>query len=369
MNFEFSPEQDELRNQSRRFLQERCDSAAVRRVLDGQVPYDRELWAGLAELGYLGAGIPEEYGGVGLGYLELCVLAEELGRALAPLPFSSSIYLAAEFLKAAGSEEQKQSWLPRLANGSAIGTFALVEDFGAPSPAGIRTAFADGALSGTKIAVADGGIADFAVVAAQSGDGLGLYLVELDQPGVTREIVGTIDPTREHAALRFDRATAEPLGDKADGWRTIEAVNDRAAVLTAFEQVGGAEAALMMARDHARERMAFGRQIGSFQAIKHMLADMYVSLTLARSNAYYGAWALSQQHAELPIASATARVSATQAYQQCARNNIQVHGGMGFTWAADCHLHYRRANLLALNLGSLSQWEDALVERLRQRPS
>ncbi|RZK00828.1 MAG: acyl-CoA dehydrogenase, partial [Novosphingobium sp.] len=361
------PEQEELRRQSRRYLQGHCDSAAVRRVLEGENLYDRALWYGLAELGLLGAGIAENYGGAGLGYLELCVIAEELGRALAPVPFSSSIYLAAEFLKAAGSENQKRLWLPRLANGSAVGTFALVERGGAVDPDAIVTRYADGALAGGKMLVPDGGIADFAIVAARSEQGLGLYLVELDQDGVERSSLGTVDPTREHSSLRFEAALAEPLGDPASGMELIETISDRAAVLTAFEQVGGAEAALFMARDYARERMAFGRQIGSFQAIKHMLADMYVSLTLARSNAYFGAWALSQDNADLPAAAATARVSATQAYLQCARNNIQVHGGIGFTWAADCHLHYRRANLLALSLGGPSQWEDALVTRLRRR--
>ena len=160
---------------------------------------------------------------------------------------------------------------------------------------------------------------------------------------------------------------AEPLGAPGEGLRLISEVFDRAAVITAFEQIGGADRALEMARDYALERMAFGRPIGSFQAIKHMLADMYVSATLARSNGYYGAWALSTGAAELPEAAATARVSATQAFQHCAKNNIQVHGGMGFTWAFDCHLFYRRSNLLSVNLGSLSQWEDTLIQRLRAR--
>ena len=184
---------------------------------------------------------------------------------------------------------------------------------------------------------------------------------------MTRESVATIDPTRSHAKLTFNGAAAEPLGAAGEGWATIQAVYDRAAVLTAFEQVGGADRALEMARDYALERMAFGRPIGSFQAIKHMLADMYVSATLARSNSYYGAWALSTGAAELPEAAATARVSATQAFQHCAKNDIQVHGGMGFTWEFDCHLYYRRANLLALNLGSLSQWEDKLIDRLQTK--
>ena len=177
----------------------------------------------------------------------------------------------------------------------------------------------------------------------------------------------TIDPTRSHARLTFAGAPADRLGAAGEGWAILTQVYDRAAILTAFEQVGGADRALEMARDYALERMAFGRPIGSFQAIKHMLADMYVAATLARSNAYYGAWALSTDAAELSEAAATARVSATQAFQHCSKNNIQVHGGMGFTWAFDCHLYYRRSNLLALNLGGLSQWEDKLIERMRAK--
>nr|WP_276608528.1 acyl-CoA dehydrogenase family protein [Caulobacter sp. SLTY] len=157
------------------------------------------------------------------------------------------------------------------------------------------------------------------------------------------------------------------MGSPGEGWRIAADVMDRAAVLVAFEQVGGADRALEMGRDYALDRMAFGRQIGSFQAVKHMLADMYVAATLARSNAYYGAWALSTGSPELPVAAATARVSATDAFQHCAKNNIQVHGGMGFTWAFDCHLYYRRSNALALSLGSKSTWEDLLIDRLRNR--
>jgi alkylation response protein AidB-like acyl-CoA dehydrogenase len=218
--------------------------------------------------------------------------------------------------------------------------------------------------------VADGDVADLAIVAARTESGRGanaisLFIVDLNGPGVTREPLETIDPTRSYATLRFEGAPAEPLGGRGDGWHIASQVMDRAAIVMAFEQLGGAERALEMARDYALERMAFGRPIGSFQAIKHMLADMYVAATLARSNCYYGAWALASGAAELPVAAATARVSATQAFQQCAKNNIQVHGGMGFTWAFDCHLFYRRSNALALALGSLSTWESLLIERMR----
>ena len=194
---------------------------------------------------------------------------------------------------------------------------------------------------------------------------MSLFLVDLDSPDVVRALVATIDPTRRHARIDFAAAAAEPLGARGQAAAVIEAAHDRAAVLFAFEQLGGADRALEMARDYAIERRAFGRAIGSFQAIKHMLANMYVATTLARSNCYYGAWALSHNAAELPLAAATARVSATQADRQCARDAIQVHGGMGFTWEADCHLRYRRANLLAVALGALPKWEDRLILSLR----
>jgi alkylation response protein AidB-like acyl-CoA dehydrogenase len=180
-----------------------------------------------------------------------------------------------------------------------------------------------------------------------------------------RSPLASIDPSKSYARIDFDRAPAERLGAIGEGWSLIRRVFDRAAILTAFEQVGGADRTIEIARDYALDRMAFGRPIGSFQAIKHMLADMYVAATLARSNAYFGAWALAVDADELGEAAATARVSATQAFQACAKGNIQVHGGMGFTWEFDCHLYYRRANLLALNLGSLLEWEDLLISRLR----
>jgi alkylation response protein AidB-like acyl-CoA dehydrogenase len=365
LNLDFSDEQKQLRDQVRRFLSEKCPPEAVRAILEGDERYDKSLYAGLAEMGLLGAAIPEEYGGVGLGHLELCVVAEELGRVLAPVPVSSSIYLAAEFLLLAGSENQKSEWLPKLASGEAVGTFALVEGQGRVRPDKIAASVKGGKLSGAKMPVADGFDADFAIVAARDeAGGISLYLASLAGDGVTREVLETIDPTRGQARITFENVSVEPLGATGDGWYIATQVIDRAAVLMAFEQLGGADRALEMARDYALERMAFGRPIGSFQAIKHMLADMYVSATLARSNCYYGAWALGSSPAELPVAAATARVSATTAFQHCSKNNIQVHGGMGFTWAFDCHLFYRRSNGLALALGSLSTWESELIERM-----
>lgn len=372
MNFDFSDDQKQLRDQARKFLAEKCSPKAVRVVLDGKVPYDKELWQGLAEMGFLGVAIPEEFGGAGAGHLELCVIAEEMGRANAPVPFSSTVYLAAEALLIAGSDTQKKKWLPAIASGEAIGTLALFEGKGNPAPKNVKLTAANGVLNGVKKPVADGAIADFAVVAARTGSSgrdsdVSLFLVDLKSGGIEVKSLTNLDPTRGQAEITFKDAKAEPLGAAGEGWSILTQVLDRAAVLCAFEQVGGADRALEMGRDYALDRIAFGRQIGSFQAVKHMLADMYVSATLARSNSYYGAWALSTNSAELPEAAAAARISATQAFQHCAKNNIQVHGGMGFTWEFDCHMYYRRANATALGLGSLSYWEDQLIERMRKK--
>lgn len=340
MQFDFSEEQKALRDEVRRFLSKACPMSVVREVADGAAPYHEGLWKKMAEAGFLAAAIPEEYGGGGAGYLELCVVAEECGRTLAPLPTVTSVYQATELLLASGSDAQKKEWLPRLANGTAIGTVAVAEG---------DAKVTNGKLTGTKWPAADG---TFAIVEAEGA----LYLASLE--GVTRRPLKTIDPTRKHVALEFKDTPVEPL--KGD----LVAVRDRAAVLTAFEQIGGAQAALMMARDYALNRYAFGRPIGSFQALKHMLADMYVATELARSNTYYGAWALATNSPKLPYAAASARVAATRGYQLASTNNIQIHGGMGFTWEFDCHLYYRRSNYLALALGGPSHWEKRLVDNL-----
>jgi acyl-CoA dehydrogenase len=369
MNFDFSDDQKLLREQARRFLGEKCPPATVRSVLENEQGYDAALWKGIAEMGWLGTTIPEAYGGLGLGYLELCVLAEELGRVLAPVPFSSSIYLFAEAILAGGSEEQKQRLLPAIAGGELIGTFARAEGPGGVTPKSIRTSFRAGRLSGTKIAVVDGADAHHAVVLARTSDepgerGLALALVDLQSAGVTRRAQNSIDPSRKHAEIVFDDVPAELLGKPGEGWSLAATVLDRAAIPMAFEQVGGADACLVMAKDYALTRYAFGRPIGSFQAIKHKLADIYIGNELARSNAYYGAWALATGARELPLAAAAARISATQAFDFAAKENTQTHGGVGFTWAFDCHLYYKRSRELALALGPQRVWKDKLVTAL-----
>jgi alkylation response protein AidB-like acyl-CoA dehydrogenase len=368
MNFDFSDDQKQIKDQARKFLSEKCTAKHVRKVFEGAERFDAALWKQIAEMGWLGTAIPEEFGGLGLGYLELCVIAEELGRALAPVPFSSSC-LFAEALLMAGSEEQKKRLLPKIASGEIIGCFARAEGPGAVTAKNIRTTFKSGKLSGTKTPVVDGLDADYAIVLARGSDeagerGVQLALVDLKSAGVARREVATLDPSRGHAEIIFDNANAEALGKPGEGWSLANRVLDRAAILMAFEQVGGGDVCLVMAKEYALSRYAFGRPIASFQAIKHKLADMYVNTELARSNAYYGAWALSTNARELPLAAAAARVSATQAFDYAAKENIQTHGGMGFTWEADCHFYYKRSRQLGLALGPLRAWKDKLVTEL-----
>ncbi len=365
MNFDFSDDLKQVRDHARGFLRDECPASLVRRSLDGETAYSEALWKEIAAMGWVGAAIPEAYGGAGLGYEGLCVLAEEMGRVVAPVPFASCAYLAAEAILLAGTEAQKREFLPGLADGSTIGCFALAEGNGNPSPASIRARVTKGELSGVKWPVADGGSADIAIIAARDeADEIGLYLVRCR--AIDRKALRTVDPTRDQARFDCDEVPAEKLGAAA-GWDTIQRLLDRAAILFAFEQVGGAEAALDMAKKYAMERFAFGRPIGSFQAIKHKLTDVYVALELARSNAYYGAWALSADAAELPLAAATARVSATEAFHIASKENIQTHGGVGFTWAFDCHLYYRRSKQLGLRLGGAPFWKNRLVDLLEIR--
>ena len=373
MNFDFSDDQKLLQEQARKFLTDKCSRKLVRSVLDNNNnQYSKELWQQVVDMGWTATAIPEEYGGLGLGMLELCVIAEELGRSLAPIPFSSSIYIFAEFLKAYGSDEQKKQYLPKIASGEFIGSFAFPETKGSPRANNLNSKVENNKLSGKKLPVSDGQVADVLIVAAnsdnnQNHNSLSLYIVETNQDGVKEKLLDTLDPTRPSSEIEFNDASCSSLGEKGEGWSMIENILNRAAVLFAFEQVGGAQVALDEAKKYSIERYAFGKPIGSFQALKHKMADMYVKNELAKSNAYYGAWALSTDSMELPVAAAGARVSATDAFHYASKENIQIHGGVGFTWEYDCHLFYRRSKLLSLNLGSIRKWKENLISNLEKR--
>lgn len=364
MNFEFNDDQIFVRDVARSFLKANCPPTVVRRVLEGNEHYAADLWQQIVEQGWAATAIPEKYGGLGMSYLELVLVAEELGRVCAPVPFASSVYLATEAILLAGSEAQKEHWLPKFAEGEVVGTLAYAEKAGLTTAATLETRVENGKIYGRKTTVENAEIAQLIIVAAksQTGDGASLYLVSLEQDGVSYESLKTIDPSLNHANINFDGASAELLGADGEGWTLLEKILDRAAVLYAWEQLGGSETCLAMSKEHALQRYAFGRPIGSFQAIKHKLARMYVKNTLARSNAYYGAWALDTNAPELPLAAATARVGSTQAYYFSSKESVHTHGGMGFTWEVDCQFYYRRAKVLAVAIGSERVWSDKLIK-------
>jgi len=374
MNFDFSDDQKALKSEARRFLEANASTDKVRKVLDANSsqegeakPYDEALWKAVGQQGWLGAAIPEEFGGLGLGHLELCVIAEELGRAVAPIPFASTVYFVAEAVMLAGSDEQKSYLLPKIAAGELIGCIATSEGPGATTAATLKATVSDGKLSGVKLPVTDGDIANVALVLAKENGKPGLFLVDLDGAGVTREVLKTLDPTRDAARLVFKDAPVRRVGGAGEGMELVEQVFDRAAVLLAFEQLGGADRCLEMAKAYALERYAFGRVIASYQAIKHKLADMYVKNELGRSNAYYGAWALNTNAPELPVAASAARIAASEAFWFASKENIQTHGGIGFTWEMDCHLFYRRSRQLSLVAGAPRVWKERLVSQLERR--
>jgi alkylation response protein AidB-like acyl-CoA dehydrogenase len=369
VNFDFSEDQKLLQKTARDFLEEHSPLSVCRAVLESDQLYARDLWKSAAELGWLGTSIPEEYGGAGFGYLELAVIAEEVGRALAPIPFSSSVYLATEALLLAGSPEQRQRYLPQLAAGESIGTLALSEKPGQNATEGVETRFENGRLTGTKQFVPDGSVADFAVVAARTGQGVSLVLADLGGDGVEAQALSSFDPSRSSARLCFDGAPAERLGGEGEGVALAEQLLDRAAVLMAFEQLGGAARAFEITKDFTLGRYAFGRPIASFQVLKHRLADLWCDIELTRSNCYYGAWALSNDDLELGVAACIARIAACDTFSSSSEEMIQMHGGVGYTWEYDCHLFYRRARWLSAALGNPSSWKHRLIDRLRARPA
>ena len=364
MNFEFSDDQLVMKEEVRKLFEKEDSVKRNRNILEGEENFDKDLWNKVVEMGLTAITIPEEHGGIGLGFLELCVVAEEMGRAIAPIPYSSSAYLATTAIINSSNDDVKKEYLPKLAAGEMIGTFAHSEELGTPTSDNAKTTFQNGKLSGDKIAVPDGDIANLFVVSAKCGDKVGLFLVDADSKGVEVSKAECFDGSRSYANISFKDVDAKIIEDSSS--EAIDKLLNQAAVLFAFEQVGGAEASMNMAKEYAMGRYAFGRQIGSFQAIKHKLADMYISLTLARSNCYFGAWALGNDAPELPVAAATARVSATKAFYECSKENIQTHGGMGATWEFDCHLFYRRARLLSANIGGQSLWKDKLVSSIER---
>lgn len=362
MNLDFTDDQNMLRDEVRKFLTKEHPVGNARTVIEEKKTHDEAAWNGLVEMGVTGIMLPESCGGHGMGALELCVVAEEIGRQLATVPLSSTMYLAAQAFLLGSSEAQQKEWLPRVAEGQ-IGTVAAPLDGGLYSADNLPS-FDGSALNGTVSTVADGGIAQFAVVMAKDSSGKAVLVAADLEENVEREAQATVDPSRNYAKLTFNGTAATALDNAADAVKVLEKVRDRAAILMAFEQLGAADSVLEISTEYAKERKAFGRTIGSYQGVKHKLVDIFTNNQMARSHCYYGAWALNSDAEELPLAAAGARISSTQALAYAAQESIQAHGGMGFTWEVDCQLFYKRARLQALALGSIHEWREYLADTL-----
>jgi alkylation response protein AidB-like acyl-CoA dehydrogenase len=369
MNFGFSEEQDELRKMVRRFLEEKSPESEVRRLMATSEGYDPAVWAQMAnELALQGLGIPEEYGGQGYGPVELYVVFEEMGAALLCSPYFSTVALAANALLLVGDDQSKNDYLPGIASGETIATVALTDDAGRWDLATTSTTArreGDGfVLSGVRNYVTDGSTATLLLVPAMTEAGLSLFAVDGDATGVTRESLATMDQTRKQSRIVFENSPARLVGTDGGALQGLESTSQIAAAALAAEQVGGAQRVLDSSVEYAKNRVQFGRPIGSFQAIKHKCADMLLDVESAKSAAYYAAWAAQERNDELPIAASLAKSFCSEAYFHCAAENIQIHGGIGFTWEHPAHLYFKRAKSSELFLGDPAYHRELLAQRL-----
>jgi alkylation response protein AidB-like acyl-CoA dehydrogenase len=369
MNFAFSEEQEELRRHVRAFLEQKSPETEVRRLMETEDGYDPAVWKQMGEqLGLQGLTIPEEFGGSGFSYVELGVVLEEQGRALLCAPYYSTVVLAGNTLIHAGDDAAKKDYLPGIASGETIATLAFTEPSGKWDEAGITTPATkkgDGwVINGTKSFVLDGHTANLVLVAARTDAGVSLFAVDADASGLTRTALSTMDMTRKQAKLEFNDTPARLIGTDGAGWQTLSTVLDLAAVALAAEQVGGAQKVLEMSVEYAKVRIQFGRPIGSFQAIKHKCADMLLEVESAKSAAYYGMWCASEMNDELPSVASLAKAYCSEAYFHAAAENIQIHGGIGFTWEHPAHLYFKRAKSSELLFGDPTYHRELLAQRI-----
>ncbi len=369
MNFAFTDEQDELRKIVRSFLEAKSPESAVREQMETERGYDEAVWAQMAEqMGLQGLHIPEEFGGSGFSYVELGIVLEEMGRALLCAPFFSTVVLAANTLILCGDEAAKKDYLPGIASGETIATVAFTEPSGKWDESGIEmeaTPAGDGyTLTGTKMYVLDGHVADLILVVARTAAGVSLFAVDGDAEGLTRTPLSTMDQTRKQAKLEFANTPARLLEEEGIGWDFMARVLDLVAVGLAAEQVGGAQKVLEMAVEYAKVRVQFGRPIGSFQAIKHKCADMLLEVESAKSAAYYGMWCAAEMDDELPSVASLAKAYCSEAYFHAAAENIQIHGGIGFTWEHPAHLYFKRAKSSELLFGDPTYHRELLAQRI-----
>ena len=376
MDIGFTEEQELLRASARRFLENECPSAFVRQGMAEPEAMTEVFWQKLAEQGWFGILYPEEAGGSGLGLVDIALLMEEMGRAVMPGPFFSTVLLGGAAILEAGSQGQQQEWLPRIAAGAAKVSLAWTEPNARWDATGImatgREMAAGFALSGIKLFVPDAHLSDALVVAVRTRDGstmedgVSLFLVPKDTPGLAVTLLPTIDETRKLCEVRLDNVALTPaalLGDKHVGWPALARVLDRATVALCAEMCGGAQRVLDMTTAYAKIRIAFGKPIGSYQAVKHRAADMLVDVENAKSLTYYAAWAIDEGLAEAPLAVSMAKAYASDAYRKVAGAGIQLHGGIGFTWEHDLQLYFKRAKASEVAFGDAT-WHRERVARM-----
>jgi len=369
VNFAFSEEQEELRNIVRQFLEAKSPESAVREQMETERGFDPEVWSQMADqLGLQSLIIPEEFGGQGFGYVELIVVLEEMGRRLLCAPYFSSVVLAANTLIHSGDDAAKAAHLPGIASGETIATVAFTEPNGKWDASGIElTATKSGdtyTLNGTKMFVLDGHTANLILVAGKTDAGVSIFSVPGDAAGLTRTALSTMDQTRKQAKLEFADVEGTLIGTDGGGWDLLSTVLDLAAVALAAEQVGGAQMCLDMSVEYAKVRVQFGRPIGSFQAIKHKCADMLLEVESAKSAAYYAGWCASEMNDELPAVASLAKAYCSDAYFHASAENIQIHGGIGFTWEHPAHLYFKRAKSSELLFGDPTYHRELLAQRI-----
>ncbi len=374
MNFGFNDEQELLRSTARKFFENEVGSDTVRRLMETPEGMSPELWAKLAEQGWLGLVFPDQYDGMGLGLVDLVVLMEEMGRAVVPGPYFSTVLLGGLAILEAGTEAQKKEWLPRIAGGDKRVALAWMEPSAQLGPAGITLSAVEKGgrhtLSGTKLFVHDAHTADAIVVAARTrpgsgAEGVSLFLLPRGTKGLQATLLPTMDQTRKLCEVTFTDVVAGPdalLGAAGSGWGPLARVLDRATVALSAEMCGGAQKVLDMTVEYAKIRQAFGRPIGSYQGVKHRAADMLVDVENSKSITYYAAWALDEGSPEAPLAVSMAKAYVSDAFRRVASAGIQLHGGIGFTWEHDLHLYFKRAKGSEFTFGDATHHRERVAQ-------
>jgi alkylation response protein AidB-like acyl-CoA dehydrogenase len=375
MDFGFNADQEMLRATARKFFENECTSDFVRARMAEDGGFTDEFWTKLAEQGWLGLVYPEPYGGAGLGFVDLTVLMEEMGRAVMPGPFFSTVLLGGLTLLEAGSDAQKKEWLTKIAEGQARVTLAWTEPSARWDAAGVTTtAKATGGgftLSGTKLFVPDAHVAHALVVVARTAesqnpeDGISLFLVPTDAKGVSVTLLPTMDQTRKLCEVKLDDVAvpaAAMLGTRGGGWTPLTRVVQRATVALCAEMCGGAQKVLDMTTEYAKIRIAFGKPIGSYQGVKHKAADMLVDVENAKSLTYYAAWAVDENVPEAALAASMAKAYTSDAFRKVAGAGIQLHGGIGFTWEHDLHLYFKRAKASEFTFGDSTHHREKVAQ-------